>query len=90
MFIRKWQLMSDGLGAGHLTVKVGTGDQGICQQKLLEEPGIWPIFLKMPGVCPWVLPRRGMLAAGIDSHIIIIYSRYTKKYIGDYWFRVKQ
>ena len=57
MFIRKWQLMSDGLGAGHLTVKVGTGDQGICQQKLLEEPGIWPIFLKCPGFAQGLAPE---------------------------------
>ena len=54
---------SDGLG--HMTIIVGTGVQGICQQKMPARPGISPIFSNA-----WGLPGAwGMLAAGIDLHI---------------------
>ena len=43
----------DGLGAGYLTIVVGMGGQGICQQKLPAGPGIWQIF-QVLWVCPEV------------------------------------
>ena len=55
-------------GAGHLTIIVGTGGRGICQQELLARPDIWTIFSIARGM-PGGLSGGGMLAAGIDSHI---------------------
>ena len=67
VFIKKWQLIFLYSGWIGLVLRGRAfdhhnrnGGQGICQQKLPAGPGIWLIF-QMPG---------GMLAAGIDSHII--------------------
>ena len=46
--------------ARYLTIIEGTGGGVICQQKLPAGPGICPIFSN----------ARGLLAAGIDSHIM--------------------
>ena len=70
IFIKKWQLHVIFLCIGWMD-RGGqafdhhsrNGGQGIGQQKLPVGPGIWPIFSNFQG-----LPR-GMLAAGIDSHI---------------------
>ena len=43
MFIEKWHLFlywSDGLGAGHLIIIVGTGAGAFFQHKLFAGPGI--------------------------------------------------
>ena len=50
-------VMDWGGGHGHLTVMVGTGGRVIFQRKLPAGPGSGP---------------GGMLAAGIDSHIISV------------------
>ena len=58
---------SDGLGAGHLTIIVGTGG-GVFANKNCPEGRAIGNFFQVPGVCPGVC-REGMLAAGIDLHI---------------------
>ena len=53
------------LGAGHLTIIVGTGG-GVFTNKDRPQGRAFEQFFQMPGVCPG-----GMLAAGIDSHITL-------------------
>ena len=57
-----------GWRAGHFTIIVGTGD-GAFANKNCPQGRAFEQFFQMPGVCPGVCPR-GMLAAGIDSHMI--------------------
>ena len=73
MFIKNWQLIFlyiswfDGLGPG---IDHHSRNGGICQQKLPTGPGIWPVFSNarsFPGVCT----GGGLLATGIDLHIIV-------------------
>ena len=52
---------SDGLEGRAFDHHRGNGGRGICQQKLPAGPGIWTIFSN----------ARGMLAARIDSHVIL-------------------
>ena len=73
MFINKWQITflyigRMDLGAGHLTIIVGTGSGAFCRQKLPAGPGIWQNFSSPRGL-PGGLPGGGMLAAGIHSYI---------------------
>ena len=72
MFIKIWQLIIlyiDRMDwrAGHLITTEGTGDGTFAGK---NSPQGWAghlnNFFKCPGVCPG-----GMLAAGIDSHIIV-------------------
>ena len=57
---------SDGLGAGHLTIVVGTGG-GAFAKKNYPQGRAFVNFFQVPGVCT----GGGMLVAGIDLHIII-------------------
>ena len=56
---------SNGLGAGHLTIIVGTRG-GAFANKNCPQGQAFDFFFQVPGVCPGA-----MLAAGIDSHIIM-------------------
>ena len=58
---------SDGLAAGHLTFIVGTGD-GDNDNKNCPQGRAFDQLFQRPGV----FPGRGMLAAGIDSHITLV------------------
>ena len=74
MFIKIWQsitLYIDRIDwrAGHLTTTEGTGG-GAFANKNCPESRAFEQFFQMPGVCPG-FARGGMLAAGIDSHIIM-------------------
>ena len=60
---------SDGLEGRAFDHHRRNGGRGICQEKLPAGPGIWTIFLNARGM-PGDLPG-GMLAPGIDSHIIM-------------------
>ena len=73
MFIKIWQLITlyiDWMDwrAGHLTTTEGTGDRAFANKNC---PQGWAFeqFFQMPGVCGG--GGGGMLAAGIDSHIIM-------------------
>ena len=73
MFIKIWQPITLYIDRMDLEGRAfdhhrRNGGRGICQQKLPAGPGIWTIFLNAGGM-PGGLPG-GMLAAGIDSHII--------------------
>ena len=70
MFIKIWQLITLYIGrmdwrAGHLTTTEGTGGGAFANKNCPQGRAIEQFF-QMPGVCP----GGGMLAAGIDSHIM--------------------
>ena len=70
MFVKKWQLTFLFIGlmdweARHLTIIVGTGGGAFASENCPQDRA-FDQFLKMPGACPG-----GMLAAGINSHIIM-------------------
>ena len=52
--------------AGHLTIIVGTGS-GAFANKSCSQGWAFDNFFQVPGEWGW-----GMLAAGIDSHIIVL------------------
>ena len=62
--------LSDGLGGRAFDHHSRNGERGICKRILPAGPGICPIFSNARG-----LPG-GMLAVGIDSHIIITFTEY--------------
>ena len=59
-------------GAGHLTIIVGTGG-GAFANKNCPQDRAFEHFFQMPGGLPG-----GMLAAGIDSHIMPIFQNYCE------------
>ena len=57
---------SDDLGAGHLTIIVGTGGRAFIK-KYCPQGRVFDKFFKCPGFARGF--ARGMLAAGIDSQL---------------------
>ena len=73
MFIKMWQLIIlyiDRMDwrSGHLNTTEGTGGGAFANKNCPQGRAFE--FFQMSGVCPGVCPG-GMLAAGIDSHIIL-------------------
>ena len=59
-------------GSGHLTIIVGTGT-GHLPTKIFPQGRAFDQYFQMPGVCPG-----GMLAVGIDLHIIHTFNYHQK------------
>ena len=81
MFIKIWQLIIlyiDRMDwrAGHLTTTEGTRG-GAFANKNCPQGLAFERFFQMPGVCPGVCPG-GMLPAGIDSYISLVWDRLYK------------